>query len=75
MAMALLRNDFSLLRDKGYVGGKWLSSKTTFPVFNPATGQEIGLVADMGEEEADLAVKEAYKAFQTWKKTTAKVRL
>lgn len=71
--MALLRNDLALLRDKGYVGGKWLASKTTFPVFNPATGQEIGQVADMGHEEADLAVKEAHKAFQSWKKTTAKV--
>lgn len=71
--MALLRSEFSLLRDKGYIGGKWIGTEKTFPVYNPATGEELGQVADMGQKEAELAVKEAYKAFQTWKKTTAKV--
>ncbi|XP_031566319.1 succinate-semialdehyde dehydrogenase, mitochondrial-like [Actinia tenebrosa] len=72
--MALLRSEFSLLKDKGYIGGKWIGTEKTFPVYDPATGQELGQVADMGQKEADLAVKEAYKAFQTWKKTTAKER-
>ncbi|EDO45404.1 predicted protein [Nematostella vectensis] len=72
--MALFRSQSSLIRHKGYVGGKWLDGDSTFPVYNPATGEELGQVANMGAKEGELAVQEAYKAFQTWKKTTAKER-
>ncbi len=33
-----------------YIDGQWLEAKTRFPVFNPATGEQIGEVAD-GERE------------------------
>lgn len=42
-------------------------------VVNPSTGAVLGTVPDMGEAEARSAVNAAYKAFQTWKDTTAKV--
>ena len=45
----------------------------TFPVYNPATGEEIGRVSDMGREEAEEAVTRAYEAFQVWKNVTCKV--
>lgn len=73
--MALLRSEFSLLRKNSYIGGKWITGESTFPVYNPATGEEIAQVADMGDNEAEQAVTEAYNAFTKWKNTSAKVLL
>lgn len=42
-------------------------------VTNPLNGAVIGSVPDMNAADAEAAVQAAYKAFQTWKKTTAKV--
>lgn len=64
-----------LLRTQGYVDGRWVSATTEFPVLDPATGQEIARVSDCGPAEAKQAVAAAYKAFQSWKQFTAKVRL
>ena len=55
----------SLLRNQGHIGGRWTECKRTFPVFNPATGQEIGQVADMGQSEAQDAVQHAYGALKS----------
>lgn len=38
--------------------------------FNPATGEEIGRVKDTSAEEVEIAVENARKAFQTWRKTS-----
>ena len=42
-------------------------------VLNPSSRKAIGAVPDMGEQETEAAIQAAYKAFQSWKKTTAKV--
>lgn len=63
----------ALYRSSGYIGGKWKDCETKFPVYNPATGQEIGRVSDMGREDAEEAVKQAYDAFKVWKNVTTKV--
>jgi len=44
-----------------------------FVVVNPADGNVIGNVPDMVSDDVSHAVEAAYKAFQTWKFTTAKV--
>lgn len=41
---------------------------------NPANGKVIGSVPDMDAADTEKAVQVAYKAFQSWKETTAKVR-
>ncbi len=64
-----------LLRTQGYVDGRWVSAATAFPVLDPATGKEIARVSDCGPAEAKQAVDAAYKAFHSWKQSTAKVRL
>lgn len=64
----------ALYRSSGYIGGKWKDCETKFPVYNPATGQEIGKVSDMGREDAEEAVKQAYDAFKVWKNVTTKER-
>lgn len=45
-----------------------------FEVVNPATGEVITHVPDMGQQEATTAVLAAHDAFLEWKKTTAKHR-
>ncbi|XP_008428843.1 succinate-semialdehyde dehydrogenase, mitochondrial [Poecilia reticulata] len=64
----------ALLRTQGYLGGRWVSAASVFPVLDPATGQELTQVSDCGPAEAKQAVEAAYEAFQSWKHTTAKER-
>uniref|UniRef100_A0A8C0D0G6 Succinate-semialdehyde dehydrogenase n=1 Tax=Balaenoptera musculus TaxID=9771 RepID=A0A8C0D0G6_BALMU len=62
----------ALLRTDGFVGGSWLSAAATFPVHDPASGAELGLVADCGVPEARAAVRAAYEAFCSWRGVSAK---
>ncbi|XP_073666510.1 succinate-semialdehyde dehydrogenase, mitochondrial isoform X4 [Tursiops truncatus] len=64
----------ALLRTDGFVGGSWLSAAATFPVHDPASGAELGLVADCGVPEARAAVRAAYEAFCSWRGVSAKER-
>lgn len=64
----------SLFQSSGFIGGKWRDCVAKFPVYNPATGEEIGRVSDMGRSDADEAVNQAYEAFRSWKNTTANER-
>lgn len=54
-----------------FINGKWQTNGTTFPVYNPATGAEIGQVADGTGADAHEAITVAHNAFATWSKTTA----
>lgn len=40
---------------------------------DPATGEEIGTIPEMGIKETREAIASAQNAFVSWKKTTAKV--
>lgn len=62
-----------LFQQRGWVNGQWINaqSNATVPVTNPATGEEIGLIPNMGAAEASLAVDAAYQALATWKALTA----
>ncbi len=55
-----------------YINGEWIVQKEkTFPVFNPATGEKIGEVADGNGEDTNTAIEAAHTAFQSWSRTTA----
>lgn len=54
-----------------FIHGEWKQTTTTFAVYNPATGEEIGQVADGGTREAREAIVAAHTAFKTWSATTA----
>jgi len=54
-----------------YIDGVWAGGGPTFPVANPANGEEIGRVADGGAAEARAAVEAAYKALPAWAGKTA----
>ena len=71
-----LLNDPSLLVTKGYVAGKWADadSGATFPVKNPARGDVICELPDMGVDEARRAIDAAYDAQKAWAARTGKER-
>ncbi|KAM9666226.1 succinate-semialdehyde dehydrogenase, mitochondrial isoform 2-T2 [Trichechus inunguis] len=64
----------ALLRTDGFVGGRWLPARAVFPVYDPASGAELGKVADCGAPEARAAVRAAYEAFCSWREVSAKER-
>ena len=56
-----------------YINGKWqdAANDATFPVQNPATGQEIGRVPDGTGADAAAAIDAADGAFPEWSRLTA----
>ena len=64
----------SLVRDKALINGEWVTSTETFNVTNPANGNVITTVPDLGGKDTEKAIDFAYEAFQTWRWTTAKER-
>lgn len=58
------------------INGKWCdgSSKNTFISKNPATGETITTFAEADKNDVDLAVKSAWTAFETWRKTSVAER-
>ena len=68
--------DQTLYREAAYIDGQWLAAKSgkTFPVDNPATGEIIANVPDLGAQETREAVEAAHRAFPGWSKKTAKER-
>lgn len=65
-----------LVLSRGLINGEWIEAKDgkQADVTNPANGDVITTVPDMGKEEAETAVLAAHDAFQDWRKTTAKYR-
>lgn len=66
--------DPSLLEERAYVNGQWLSSDQTFDVVNPSTGKVIANVADLGVAETKTAIDAAYQAKTEWAARTGKER-
>ncbi|MFV0492801.1 MAG: NAD-dependent succinate-semialdehyde dehydrogenase [Pseudorhodobacter sp.] len=74
-----LRNilkDPTLLATKAYVAGEWIDADdgTTFAVTNPARGDVICEVPDLGRAETARAIASAEAAMKAWQKRTAKER-
>ncbi len=68
--------DPGLLRTQGYIGGAWVDadSGATLPVSNPATGEQLGTVPDMGASETRRAIAAAAAAFPAWAAKSAQER-
>ncbi len=67
-------NDPSILRVDSYINGSWIAGRKTFAVTNPATGEVIAKVADLGAAELTAAIDAAVPAQKEWAKRTAKDR-
>ena len=74
--LSSLLNDPTLLTGKAYVAGEWINAKdgSTFAVTNPARGDVLIEVADLGVEETRKAIEAAEKAQKEWTSRTGKER-
>lgn len=65
--------DPALLKTQSFIGGAF-EGEGCLPVTNPATGETLAEVPDMGAAEATRAVEAAAAAFHPWAAQTAKQR-
>jgi succinate-semialdehyde dehydrogenase/glutarate-semialdehyde dehydrogenase len=74
--MTLSLQDPTLLRQQCYVDGAWIAADGggTVAVTNPATGEVIGTVPNLGAAETRRAIEAAAAAFPEWAARTAKER-
>ncbi|HPB34063.1 MAG TPA: aldehyde dehydrogenase family protein, partial [Caldisericia bacterium] len=63
-------------RYKLFIDGKWVDGKEgkTFKSYCPANGEFLSECTEAGREDVDLAVKAAWKAFESWKDVNPETR-
>ncbi|MCX7247551.1 MAG: NAD-dependent succinate-semialdehyde dehydrogenase [Burkholderiales bacterium] len=69
-----LLKDASLLKTDALINGQWIKGSSRFDVIDPATGQKLADVANLGPVEAELAIAAANAAWPAWRNKTAKER-
>jgi succinate-semialdehyde dehydrogenase / glutarate-semialdehyde dehydrogenase len=76
MAETLSLQDAALLRRQCHIAGKWrdADSGKTLTVRDPATGEAVATVPDMGAAETRQAIEAANAAWPAWRALTAKAR-
>ncbi len=71
-----LLKDPSLFKEEAFINNQWVksSSGNAFPISNPATGEIIAQVANLGAADAEKAIAAADQALPKWKAITGKER-
>ena len=69
-----LLKDPSLLKSQAFLNGQWANSQQQFSVNDPATGMELGKVANCTAQQAEQAIETANAAWPAWRETQAKAR-
>ena len=69
-----LLNDPTLLKTDALINGQWVKGAKRFDVHDPATGQKLADVANLGPAEAEQAVNAANAAWPAWRNKTGKER-
>ncbi len=74
--MTLKLNTPELFRTRCLIGGAWLEADngSTLDVHNPATGEKLGSVPNMGAAETRRAIDAANAALPAWRALTAGAR-
>src|SRR5690554_1645319 len=58
-----------------YIAGKWVvESHGTAPIYNPATGEEIGKLPLASTADVERALDSAAKGFEVWRKVDVEER-
>ncbi|SFT88085.1 NAD-dependent succinate-semialdehyde dehydrogenase [Pseudomonas marincola] len=65
-----------LFRQQAFINGQWCDADnaSTQKIYNPANGEVIGAVPNMGSSEAQHAIQTATAAWPAWRAMTAKER-
>jgi len=65
-----------LLDDAGFINGVWVKtgSHGHFDVDNPANGEILATLPDMGKEETSAAIQAAFEAQKEWAERTSAER-
>ncbi|RZL00719.1 MAG: NAD-dependent succinate-semialdehyde dehydrogenase [Rubrivivax sp.] len=66
--------DPSLLKTQALIDGQWVDAADRFDVRDPATGQLLVQVPNLGAAQTELAIAAANRAWPAWKALTAKAR-
>lgn len=66
----------TLLKNEAFIDGSWRGSETStdYDVVNPATGESISSVPDLGRNETRNAIEAANRALPGWRGKTSKER-
>ena len=66
--------DPNLLKTDSLIDGAWVPGSSRFAVHDPATGQHLADVANLGPQDAERAIAAANAAWPAWRSKTAKER-
>ncbi|QAZ40749.1 succinate-semialdehyde dehydrogenase (NADP(+)) [Methylibium sp. Pch-M] len=66
--------DPTLLKTAALIDGAWVDRGERFAVTDPATGQALAQVANLGAPDAEAALAAATRAWPAWRAKTAKER-
>ncbi len=76
MASGPVLKDPALCRNLAHIGGVWVGADDgrVFAVVDPASGADLGAVADLGAAETRRAIEAATAAWPAWRALTAAAR-
>jgi succinate-semialdehyde dehydrogenase/glutarate-semialdehyde dehydrogenase len=66
--------DPALFKTAAYINGQWVAGARHFAVTNPATGEHLAAVPDLGAVETEQAIAAAKAALPAWRARSAKDR-
>jgi succinate-semialdehyde dehydrogenase/glutarate-semialdehyde dehydrogenase len=69
-----LLKDPSLFKTDALINGQWLTGASRFDVLDPATGEKLADVANLGPADAEAAIAAANAAWPAWRSKTGKER-
>ena len=64
----------TLFKQAAYIGGEWVVGAATLDVRNPANGEVVGQIPDLGAEPTRRAIAAAHAAFPQWRALPAAKR-
>ena len=69
-----LLKDPTLLKTDALINGQWVKGASRFDVHDPATGQKLADVANLGPADATAAIDAANASWPAWRSKTGKER-
>ena len=69
-----LLKDAALFREASFINGEWITGGTTLAVRNPASGEVVGTIPDLGAHETRRAIDAANAALPAWRALPAAKR-